>query len=331
MKALKIIGIIILILVALFFIVALFLPKSVSMKESIVINKPASLVFKQVNDYHNWAAWSPWAATDPEMVSTYEGPAKGVGAKNVWTSKKHGDGSMTITESLPYKKVTAALDFGQKGEASNYFDFNETTQGTEVVWGVDIGDMGYPVGRYIALMMPGMMKTFFSQGLEKLKEVTEAMPDPPALQVVEMPERMVIAVLDSCNWSDIGMKMGEMFGELMTFAGKAKINQAGYPMSAYYKWDEVNQFTVFENRIPVNQEAVGKGRVQYKVIPATRAVFGTHFGAYEKTMYLYVAMDEYVSDFGLETIGGPIEEYVTDPMSEPDTAKWQTNVYFPVK
>jgi len=331
MKALKIIGIVILILVALFFIVALFLPKGVNMKESIVINKPASLIFKQVNDYQNWKAWSPWVATDPEMVSTYEGSVKGVGAKNIWTSKKHGDGSMTITESLPYKRVTADLDFGQKGKASNYFEFEETSGKTNVTWGVDIADMGYPVGRFIGLMMPGMMKPFFTQGLEKLKEVTEAMPSPPSLQLVELPERMVIAVLDSCNWSDIGLKMSQIFGELLTFAQKAGINQAGYPLSAYHKWDEVNQFTVFENWIPVNQETVGKGRVQYKVIPATRAVFGSHIGAYGKTMYLYVAMDEFVSDFGLETKGGPIEEYVTDPMSEPDTNKWQTNVYFPVK
>ena len=48
-------------------------------------------------------------------------------------------------------------------------------------------------------------------------------------------------------------------------------------------------------------------------------------------MYLYEAMAEYVTDFGLVGDGGPMEEYVTDPMTEPDTAKWQTNIYFPVK
>jgi effector-binding domain-containing protein len=58
---------------------------------------------------------------------------------------------------------------------------------------------------------------------------------------------------------------------------------------------------------------------------------GTHFGAYDKTMYMYTAMDEYIQEFKLEETGGPIEEYITDPMSEPDTSKWQTNIYFPVK
>jgi effector-binding domain-containing protein len=331
MKALKIIVIIILLLLALFFLIALFLPKNITMTESITINKPASLVFKQLNNYRNWTAWSPWQATDPEMVSAYEGPQLGVGAKTTWTSKKHGNGSLTTTESIPYKRVAASLDFGQGSEALNFFDLEEGASGTKVTWGVSVPDMGYPIGRYIAAMMPGMMKPFFMQGLEKLKEVTESMPDPPALKIVEMPEMKVVTVLDSCGWADIEAKMGEMFGELMNFTSSAKAEQAGYPLSMYHKWDEVNQFTVFENAIPVNRELTGKGRIQFKVMPATRAVLGVHFGAYDKTYDLYMAMDEFVAEFGLETSSGPIEEYVTDPMTEPDTSKWQTNIYFPVK
>lgn len=331
MKALKIIGIILLILVALFFIIALFLPSRLHMEESIVINKPAALIFKQVNNYQNWPAWSPWEATDPDMVSNYEGPNQGVDAKTTWTSKKHGDGSMTIIESVPYKKVSSALDFGQKGPATSYFEFKDEQGSTKVIWGLDIPKLGYPVEKYFGIMMPGMMKPFFSDGLKKLKEITEAMPDPPQLQLTQLPERMVVTVIDSCSWNDIGMKMGLMFGEIMNYQKGGKFEFTGAPMSIYHKWDEVNQFTIFENCMPVDREVAGKGRVQYKVLPATRAVMGTHFGAYDQTMYLYVALDEFMNDFGLEASGGPIEEYITDPMTEPDTAKWQTNVYFPVK
>lgn len=331
MKALKIIGIILLILVALFFLIALFLPKSVSMQKSIVIDKPASLIFKQVNSYQNWSAWSPWDATDPDMVSTFEGPDLGMGAKTTWTSKKHGDGSMTIIESIPYKRVASLLDFGQEREAYNYFEFEETDDGTLVTWGVDVPDMGYPGGRYIGLIMPGMMEPFFNDGLNQLKEVTEAMPDPPELKLTQMPEIDVIAIKDSCNWSDLNMKMTELFRELAGFMKANRLESAGYTMSCYYKWDEENQFTVFENCVPVNKEVTGKGRVQFRTMPGTLALMGKHLGAYDGTMYLYVAMDEFVSEFGLEVSGGPIEEYVAGPMTEPDTAKWQTNIYFPLK
>jgi effector-binding domain-containing protein len=330
MKALKIIGIIILVIIVLFLVVALFLPKNVHMEESIVINKPASLVFKQVNNFRNWEPWSPFQAADPEMVNTFEGPEQGLDATMRWTSKKNGNGYMTIIESVPYKKVISTLDFGMPG-TTNSFLLDEQQGGTKVTWEVDIADLPYPAGRFIGLMISSSMKGVFIQGLEKLKEVTEAMPDPPALKIVDVPEKAVISVIDSCNWSDIGTRMGEMFGELMAAQAKAKVAQTGAPLTMYHKWDEVNQFAVFENCIPVSGVVVSKGRVQYKVLPAGRAVMGTHFGAYDKTMYMYVALDEYVKDFGLQETGGPVEEYANDPMNEPDTAKWQTNIYFPVK
>jgi effector-binding domain-containing protein len=331
MKALKIIGIIILVIVALFFIIALFLPSKVVMEESIVINKPASLIFDQVNNFHNWTAWSPWQANDPGMVVTYEGPDEGVGAKMMWTSKKSGNGSMTNIECIPYKRVASALDFGMKGVATNNFDFQDEKGATKVTWGVDIPSLTYPHERYLSLMMPNMMKVYFRKGLEKLKEITEKMPDPPVIQITQMPEKAVLSIIDSCNWVDIGKKMGIMFGEIMAMQKGGKFQIAGAPLSIYHKWDEVKQFAVFEDCVPVDHAVAAKGRVQYKVLPPTRAVMGTHFGAYDKTMGLYVALGKYIKDFGLVENGGPIEEYITDPMTEPDTAKWQTNIYFPVK
>ncbi len=330
MKALKIIGIILLILVALFLVVALFLPSKTYMEESIVINKPASLVFKQVNNFKNWEPWSPFQAADPEMVNTYEGPEQGMDATMRWTSIKNGDGYMTIIESVPYEKVISTIDFGMPG-ATNIFLLKEENGATKVTWGVNIPKLAYPMERYIGLLMPKMMGIMFNQGLVKMKEIVEAMPDPPALQTVEFKTRAVLSVIDSCNWSDIGIKMGQMFGDIMALQNSLKYQQTGAPLSLYHKWDEVNQFTVFENCIPVDKEVAGKGRVQYKVLPTMKTVMGTHLGSYEETMYMYVAMDEYIRDFGLEQVGGPIEEYITDPMTEPDTAKWQTNIYFPVK
>jgi effector-binding domain-containing protein len=330
MKALKIIGVILLILILVFLAVAFFLPSKVYIEESIVINKPASVIFKQVNNFNNWPAWSPWQANDPEQINTYEGPEQGIDAKTTWTSKKNGDGSMTIIESVPYTKVSSSLDIGMSG-ATNVFLLKEDQGATKVTWGVNLPKLAYPLERYIGLMMPGMMKVFFVNGLEKLKEVTEAMPDSPALQITEFKERAVLSVIDSCNWSDIEMKMGQMFGEIMALQKSAKFEITGAPLSIYYKWDEVNQFAVFENCLPVDKEVPGKGRVQYKILPATRALMGTHYGAYDQTMYLYMAMDEFIKDFGLEQVGGPIEEYITDPIMEPDTSNWQTNVYFQVK
>ena len=38
----------------------------------------------------------------------------------------------------------------------------------------------------------------------------------------------------------------------------------------------------------------------------------------------------YLKENNTQAAGAPWEEYVTDPKTEPDTAKWLTRIYFPV-
>lgn len=332
MRAFKVIGAIILIIFAIFLVVGLFLPSKVHVEESITINKSANVIFKQINNFQNWSAWSPWEAKDPGMLKEFDGPRLGVGSKYSWQSKSQGNGSMTIIESVPYTSVVCELDFMEEGKASTAFRFEESDGGTVVTWTMDIPDLPYPMGRYFGVIMPGSISEDFVAGLDKLKQITEGMPDSPVLQLTQMDEMMAVTVVDSCSWSEIGDKMAQMFGELMaTVVADRKVEMAGPPFTMYHKWDEVNQFAVFENGLPVSAEPKVRGRVQFKVIPSTMALMGVHYGPYENTEYLYLAMDEWLAEFNLEMSGGPVEVYITDPSSEPDTAKWQTNVYFPIK
>lgn len=332
MKALKIVGIILLVLIALFFVVALFLPAKVDMSSSLVIDKPASLIFKQVNNYKNWSTWSPWVEADPAMENFYDGPDMGVGAVLSWKSSLHGDGRMTIMESVPYELVKNELRFMEEDPAYSSFILTETPEGTNVTWTLEIPHLTYPMERYFGLIMPGMMKKYFKNGLENLKEVVMEMPDQPVIEQTTVPETYVVTVLDSCHWSEFETKVGGMYGELVEVIDKNKeVRMAGAPFTLYSKWDETNQFAVFEAGLPVTGEIKPAGRVNFKVMPPTRAIKASHFGKYEELMHVYVALDEYIKEFGLEEVCCPMEVYVTDPGAEPDTAKWQTDVYFAIK
>ena len=50
-----------------------------------------------------------------------------------------------------------------------------------------------------------------------------------------------------------------------------------------------------------------------------------------RNMFAYMALGSYVKAENLEEVGGPWEIYVTDPMTEKDTMKWETRIAFPVK
>jgi hypothetical protein len=44
-----------------------------------------------------------------------------------------------------------------------------------------------------------------------------------------------------------------------------------------------------------------------------------------------MAMDEMIQAKGFTHYGNVIEEFITDPMAEPDTTKWLTNIYYMIK
>jgi effector-binding domain-containing protein len=266
------------------------------------------------------------------MEVSFEGPELGVGASYSWKSSVHGNGQMTILESKPYEMVSNELKFMEEEIAYSNFYFEETNGGTKVTWTTDIPKLSYPVERYFGLVMPGMMREFFTSGLENLADVSAELDDPVDVKVIKTQETMVVAILDSCYWKDFEKKMDEVYGELMTFMARNKnVSMAGPHYSMYYKWDEQNQFAVFETGFPVDKEVRSRGRVKFKVLPASKAVTASHFGSYDDLAISYLALEEYVKEFGLEEKCCPYEAYITNPMTQPDTTKWQTDVFFLIK
>src|SRR5467141_3142252 len=85
-----------------FVVVVALQPAGFRVVRSATISAPPSDVFAQVNDFHHWEAWSPWAKLDPAMKQTYEGAPAGTGAIYTWTGNKQvGEGRRTLTESRP--------------------------------------------------------------------------------------------------------------------------------------------------------------------------------------------------------------------------------------
>src|SRR3954451_5456748 len=111
-------------LVVLMVIVVAMQPEDFRVSRTAKMNAPPSSVFAQVNDYHNWDAWSPWAKLNPNAKVTFEGPSSGTGAKFSWSGNdKVGEGRQTIVESKPDELVRIKLEFEKpfKGDSTAEF------------------------------------------------------------------------------------------------------------------------------------------------------------------------------------------------------------------
>jgi hypothetical protein len=151
-------------------------PSEYRVVRSATIAAPASTVFAQVNDFHNWEAWSPWAKIDPAMKQTYEGAPAGAGAVYTWSGNNQvGEGRMTITESQPSDLIRIKLDFFRPFAAVNDVEFTFKPDGnqTAVTWSM-AGKKGFMIKAMSLFMsMDKMLGGQFEKGLAQMKSVAE--------------------------------------------------------------------------------------------------------------------------------------------------------------
>lgn len=151
-------------------------PDAFRIERSIHIAAPAQVVFGYVNDFHRWAAWSPYAAMDPSMQTTYSGAPAGVGAAYAWTgNKKVGAGKMTIRDSKPDRRVGFDLEFTRPMPANNVGEFvlQPEAGGVHVTWGMNGNNNLMGKLFSLAVDVDKMVGKDFEKGLATLKRLAE--------------------------------------------------------------------------------------------------------------------------------------------------------------
>ncbi len=71
--------------------------------------------------------------------------------------------------------------------------------------------------------------------------------------------------------------------------------------------------------------------LELMTIEASKAAKTVHMGDYANLKESHEALMNYLKENNLEFDKYAIEEYVTDPKSEPDQSKWMTNIYYTIK
>lgn len=174
MKILRIILTIVLICLAIYFIGGMMLPKTYSISRSIMIKAPDSTVYMNVANFHNFLKWNPWTKYEPSAKVTISGEPAQAGHLWEWAGKETGMGQMEIQEVHPYSLVAYELSFIEpfQSSANTTFTFENTPEGTRVVWGMS-GTAKSTGDRWMGMAMDKMMDKDFTNGLHSLKELSE--------------------------------------------------------------------------------------------------------------------------------------------------------------
>lgn len=151
-------------------------PNEFRIVRSATMAAPQSEVFAQVNDFHHWNDWSPWAKLDPAAKNTFEGPESGKGAVFSWDGNdKVGSGRMTILESRPSELVQIKLEFFRpmEDESTTKFTFKPEGEKTQVTWDMS-GRHTFMSKAFCMLMnMDKIVGGQFEEGLSNMKAIVE--------------------------------------------------------------------------------------------------------------------------------------------------------------
>ena len=165
--------------IVVFCVVVAMQPEDFKITRSATCNAPPDKVFEQVNDFHKWEAWSPWAKLDPTMKTTYSGAASGNGASYSWVGNSDvGEGKMTITDSRPSDSVKIDLEFLKPFAAKNVTEFTFKPDGdkTTVTWAMTGKNNFMAKGFSLVMNMDKLVGGDFEKGLTQMKTVVESAP-----------------------------------------------------------------------------------------------------------------------------------------------------------
>jgi hypothetical protein len=171
------------ILIGVAVVIALLLLLIVTRPSDFVVTRSATMsatpagVFAQLNDFHKWEAWSPWAKMDPNAKNSFDGPTSGEGAKFAWDGNSDvGAGNMTITEAAPDDHVRIRLEFVRPfaGVSDTLFTIKPVGDKTNVTWTMS-GKNGF-MGKAISLFMDcdKMVGPQFEKGLASMETAANA-------------------------------------------------------------------------------------------------------------------------------------------------------------
>lgn len=154
-------------------------PPTFRVERQATILAPPEAVFSKLDDFHQWAAWSPWEKLDPGMQRTFGGASKGVGASYAWRGNSDvGEGNMTVLESRPNEHLALRLEFLKPFAATNTttYTLKPAGAGTNITWAMEGPNslMGKVMSVFVS--MDSMIGKDFEQGLSNLKRLAEKSP-----------------------------------------------------------------------------------------------------------------------------------------------------------
>ncbi len=321
-------------LLAIYLLLCFIGPKNMNTSRSTKITASSAQIFNLFDDLKMWESWSPWAKMDTTQKLTFGEKTVGKGASYSWKGEATGSGDLEIIESTTNAQSKIKMNFHDY-ESSTMVDFKIENLGEEqeLTWSM-VDEVDLPFLARGAVLLKGeksSLQNNFEDGLLNIKTIAEQRAagnyNGHAVALVNVDEKHFVVNRQEIPMASMEKFLASNYVKLMDEVSKAGIEMAGSPSGLYYKWNEGESKTDMAAAIPI-AEATAFKNMSSVSLPASKAIQVDYYGDSANSASAHYAIDAYMKDHGIVNNVPILEEYITDPTTEPDPSKWLTKIIY---
>lgn len=337
MRAVKILGILIIIGASILVIAAFTASGKIEVRHAVYIKAPVSIIFSELNSWQSFREWNPWREVDPDMQVEIEGPEEMVGSIYRWKGKKVGEGQMKKTFIRPDSLIEYQVIFYQPwGHSVNrgYWLIEPDSSGSRVTW-VFSGNHPF-LFRMLRFFfnLEEKIEKDFDRGLHTLKEKTEtilsrrtARPD-KVYEIIYPKKKFMLLRHKKLIYYDLDSFRNAALREVFAYIALSHSAHVETPHCIVFDRETEKKFTNASIALPIAENNIRRGSFTSLEIPESTGFAVDHFGSYDSINHAHLKLQQRIELFGYTHPQWIIEEYIARADNQPDTSKWHTRIYY---
>lgn len=149
------------------------------------------------------------------------------------------------------------------------------------------------------------------------------------IHAVTLKPQPIVVLERQATAEDLPAMLGEALQVVSDELAQAEAQPIGPAIVRYTNDGEAS--VTLEAGFPVEAPVHGLKQAINETLPGGNAVTSLHVGRYDELDSVHQAIQEWIAREGKQSSGARWEVYITDPTVQHDTAKWQTEVYWPIQ
>ncbi len=143
-----------------------------------------------------------------------------------------------------------------------------------------------------------------------------------------------VAIAETVTMQTLASAVDRGVPEIFAWLAEHQLTPGGAPFIRYLRIDMDAELEI-ELCVPVSGEVPPDDRVRASELPAGRYVVMLYLGRYDGLINANAALQDWAEEHSIRwrkehgsTWGARIERYLTDPLSEPDSSRWETELAY---